>query len=67
MLAVMPRKRMPHPHLYDRLVIAGITPDFPRPKPPARWGSKVAMLLIVLNMVGFLGIQHFVLDFFDRG
>jgi Zn-dependent protease with chaperone function len=24
-----------HPHLYDRLLAAGITPDFPRPKPAA--------------------------------
>src|SRR5258708_337607 len=29
--AVMSRKRMVHPHLYDRLLAAGITPDFPRP------------------------------------
>ena len=28
MLAVMPKKRMPHPHLYDRMVVAGVTPDF---------------------------------------
>jgi Zn-dependent protease with chaperone function len=65
--AVMPKKRMAHPHLYDRLVIAGITPDFPRPNPPAHWGSKVAILILVVNMVGFLAIQYFVLDFFDRG
>ena len=64
--AVMSRKRLVHPHLYDRLRIAGITPDFPRPNPPAHWGSKVAMLIMVVNMVGFLGIQYFVLDFFDR-
>ena len=28
--AVMP-KETTHPHLYDRLVAAGVTPDFPRP------------------------------------
>jgi Zn-dependent protease with chaperone function len=31
--AVMPGKRQIHPHLYDRLVTAGVTPDFPRPAP----------------------------------
>jgi hypothetical protein len=36
MPAVMPRKRMPNPHLYDRMVVAGVTPDFPRPDRPAR-------------------------------
>ena len=65
--AVMGRKRMAHPHLYDRLLAAGITPDFPRPDPPARWGGKVANLIVAVNMVGFLGIQYLVLDFFDRG
>jgi len=31
--AVMPRKHS-HPHLYDRLVSAGVQPDYPRPEPP---------------------------------
>jgi Zn-dependent protease with chaperone function len=33
--AVMPGKQT-HPHLYDRLLAAGIQPDFPRPLPPSR-------------------------------
>lgn len=65
--AVMSRKRLVHPHLYDRLRVAGITPDFPRPDPPARWGSMVAGLIVALNMVAFLGIQYLILDAFDRG
>jgi Zn-dependent protease with chaperone function len=34
--AVMGGSSHTHPHLYDRLVAAGTTPDFPRPKPAAR-------------------------------
>jgi hypothetical protein len=65
--AVMSRKRLVHPHRYGRLRVAGITPDFPRPDLPARWGSMVAGLIIVMNMVGFLGIEYFLLDALDRG
>jgi hypothetical protein len=31
--AVMLKERMTHPNLYDRLLAAGVTPDFPRPAP----------------------------------
>lgn len=34
--AVNVNNRQTHPHLYDRLLAAGITPDFPRPKRPKR-------------------------------
>jgi hypothetical protein len=33
--AVNSKKRASHPHLYDRLIAAGVTPDFPRPSAPA--------------------------------
>ena len=33
--AVMSAKIRPHPHLYDRLIAAGVTPSYPRPAPPA--------------------------------
>ncbi len=49
--AVMPGKRMVHPHLYDRLLAAGITPDYTRPKPPSRWGAVPALLTLALNVV----------------
>jgi Zn-dependent protease with chaperone function len=29
--AVMAKNRTTHPHLYDRILAAGVTPDFPRP------------------------------------
>jgi Zn-dependent protease with chaperone function len=34
--AVNPRGQHTHPSLYDRLIAAGVTPDFPRPEPPAK-------------------------------
>lgn len=34
--AVNPTSRGTHPHLFDRMLAAGITPDYPRPKPPAK-------------------------------
>jgi Zn-dependent protease with chaperone function len=45
--AVGSNNRQTHPHLYDRMVAAGITPDFPRPGRPRRftivgWGFIVA-------------------------
>jgi Zn-dependent protease with chaperone function len=35
MPAVMAEKRRAHPHLYDRLIAAGVTPAYPRPAPPS--------------------------------
>ncbi len=34
--AVNVSNRQTHPHLYDRMLAAGLTPDFPRPAKPAR-------------------------------
>lgn len=56
MPAVMPGKKAIHPHLYDRLVAAGLTPDYPRPKPPGRWGSLAALLVLGLNALGLSAI-----------
>lgn len=51
--AVMPRRsNKAHPDLYDRMLAAGVTPDFPKPLPADRqsWTSKfvVACFFIVL-------------------
>jgi hypothetical protein len=40
-----------HPHLYDRLLAVGITPDYPRPRPPSRWRAKVALAFMLLGTV----------------
>lgn len=42
--AVLGSRRSVHPHLYDRLLTAGVTPDFARPLPPARWQLVVSMV-----------------------
>jgi Zn-dependent protease with chaperone function len=42
---VMPGAGSTHPHLYDRLVVAGVQPDYPRPKPPSRTRGAIAVLL----------------------
>ena len=50
--AVMPGNRHAHPHLYDRMLAAGITPDFPRPVPPKKltpWGWVYLVLLIIIS------------------
>ena len=51
--AVLPAKRSTHPDLYDRLVAAGMQPDYPRPR-PARLISVSGFLFSVLlgAMVG---------------
>ena len=54
--AVMPGKRKVHPHLYDRLLAAGITPDYPRPKPPARWGVFAALFTVLINVICLVAI-----------
>ena len=66
MPAVMHHKRLPHPHLYDRMLVAGITPDFPRPNRPARWGTWLGVLILTVNMASFLCLQYFTLDLVDR-
>ena len=40
-----------HPQLYDRLLAVGITPDYPRPRPPSRWRAKVALAFMLLGTV----------------
>jgi Zn-dependent protease with chaperone function/tetratricopeptide (TPR) repeat protein len=48
--AVTSGKGQSHPHLYDRLLDAGVTPNFPRPKPPSRWGAVPAFAILFLNL-----------------
>ena len=51
--AVNVNDRQTHPHLYDRMVSAGITPDFPRPQRPKRltligWAFVVSTVTFIL-------------------
>ena len=51
--AVMRNSSATHPHLYDRMVAAGVTPDYPRPAPPGlmAWPGWVMFILPVLTLV----------------
>lgn len=59
--AVIAKERATHPHLYDRLLAAGVTPDFPRPiaaKTMAWHGSMFAGLAGVLFAIFALRLVH---------
>jgi Zn-dependent protease with chaperone function len=55
--AVMPRRMRPSPHpdLYDRMLAAGITPDYPKPAPPAKlcWSTFVLVGICCLPGVAY--------------
>jgi Zn-dependent protease with chaperone function len=46
--AVMSAKLRPHPHLYDRLIAAGVTPSYPRPAPPSNDRQTFATLITMV-------------------
>lgn len=54
--AVLRSRRTVHPHLYDRLLAAGVTPDYPRPLPPSRWvhisATVAGAALVALPLFG---------------
>ncbi|HWD92318.1 MAG TPA: M48 family metalloprotease [Verrucomicrobiae bacterium] len=58
--AVMHGNRQMHPHLYDRMLAAGITPSYERPKPPATvdWSSGLMIFLFVILFVTILAQQQ---------
>ena len=56
--AVLPGRHVTHPHLYDRMLAAGLAPGFPRPLPPARfnltgWLFVIGGPLVLVWMFGF--------------
>jgi Zn-dependent protease with chaperone function len=51
--AVMPGNHRTHPHLYDRMISTGVTPDFPRPAAPARFSSP-GLICLIVAAVGFV-------------
>lgn len=60
--ATMPQKQVTHPDLYDRLLAAGIQPDYQRPGRPARNAWYAVCLGGVLGAL--IALQ--VLDFADK-
>jgi Zn-dependent protease with chaperone function len=53
--AVLRGEHRSHPDLYDRMLAAGVVPDYPRPLPPPRRPAML-LVLLVLNMVMNLGV-----------
>jgi Zn-dependent protease with chaperone function len=59
MPAVMRGNKMVHPHLYDRMLAAGVTPDYPRPQPPGRmaWPGWAA-LAVPIGLLLWRSLSH---------
>lgn len=56
---VLPGKGATHPHVYDRVTTAGLTPDFPRPKAPAAMSWHGFLLSGILGAeLAFLAIRQ---------
>jgi len=55
--AVMPGKRHPHPHLYDRLLAAGVQPSYARPQPPSNSIRSTAVFAALI----LAGVLYYVL------
>ncbi len=51
MPAVLPGRTRVHPHLYDRLLAAGVQPDYPRPAAPPRARRALALLLALFGLL----------------
>lgn len=51
-----PNASRTHPDLYDRMVAAGFTPDYPRPKPPEgfHWLQVTSMILSGISMIAWM-------------
>lgn len=49
--AVLRGKSQSHPHLYDRLAAAGVTPEYPRPKAPSTLPFVLMVVVLVLGTV----------------
>lgn len=49
--AVMRRSRLnTHPDLYDRMIAANVTPDYPRPAPPSSHGWSATVLTVACTI-----------------
>lgn len=58
--AVSPKNRTTHPHLYDRILDAGVTPDFPRPAAASSiaWNGFIFAVLVGILFGMFAGMEH---------
>jgi len=56
MPAVMPNNKTVHPHLYDRLLAAGMTPAYPRPAKPETLSWHGAIMRFVFWVLLFVAL-----------
>jgi Zn-dependent protease with chaperone function len=60
--AVLGSRRNVHPDLYDRMLQAGVTPDFPRPARPPQWAHVLGLVGLLLaaslGLAGSLLVTH---------
>ena len=62
---VMSGKGGTHPHLYDRLIAAGISPSYSRPAPPSRLTIFIALISAAITSWILIGLLYFVLKKFS--
>ena len=55
--AVLRSRDMTHPHLYDRMVQSGVSPNYPRPAPPPRWPGFLGLTALIVATA--LGIKAY--------
>lgn len=55
-----PKAVRTHPDLYDRMLAAGVNPDYPRPAPPAElhWVQASSMLVSAATMIGWMAYMN---------
>ncbi len=56
--ATLPTAQMTHPSLFDRMLAAGVTPDFERPAVPKRWGVNGWASLAVWVAANLMNFRH---------
>lgn len=56
--AVLGQKNPARPHLYDRMLDAGMTPDHPRPAAPSRARAVASMLFALVVSAAAVGALH---------
>lgn len=62
--AVLPERKTTHPHLYDRLIAAGVTPSYPRPAPAKAmaWHGHAFSSLVGILLVLYAIHHHKLLE-----
>jgi len=60
--AVMAKERATHPNLYDRMLAAGVTPDFPRPAAAISmvWHGQLFAVLTGM-LLGLFAVRHVII------